>query len=157
MVALLIRLGLGCFISIYVEICGACGVKNDVFGIFLLGARKLGELAQKKKILGLDTSVGWFWPWEFGGTTKSRLKSSRLERDDQGKFRKKSSHPLTLSMKGVGRYQGVGAAEKAMVALGPNRLLGYGGVGGLWIPPQNSYRLSIIRNNLHFKKSKFHV
>ena len=32
-------------------------------------------------------------------------------------------------MKGGRQYQGVGVADKAMVALGPNRLLGYGGVG----------------------------
>ena len=129
MVALLIRLGLGCFISIYVEICGTSGVKE------LLEARNLSELARKKNIPGVDTSVGWFWPWEFGGTTKSRLKSSRSEEDDRGEFRKKSSHPLISSTKGGGQYQGVGAADKAMVALGPKRLLGYGGVGGLRTPP----------------------
>ena len=45
------------------------------------------------------------------------------------------SHPLISSTKGGGQYQGGSAADKAMVALGPNRLLGYGGVGGLRIPP----------------------
>ncbi len=54
-----------------------------------------------------------------------------IEGDKQWEFRKKMSHHLILSTKGGGRYQGVDTADKAMVAFGPNRLLGYGRVSDL--------------------------
>jgi hypothetical protein len=52
-----------------------------------------------------------------------------------GDFQKKMSHHLILSMKGGGRYQGVSAADKAMVVCGPNCLLGSKWVDVLRIPP----------------------
>jgi hypothetical protein len=52
-----------------------------------------------------------------------------------GGFQKKSSHHLISSTKGGGRYQGVGAADKAIVALGPNCLFGSRRVDNLRIPP----------------------
>ncbi len=80
--------GLGRFISIYVDICGACGINSDVSSVFLLEASIQGELSQKRKISGVDASVGCFCPWDFGGTRKSEPKLRRSEGVEQGEFRK---------------------------------------------------------------------
>ncbi len=72
----------------------------------------------------------------FGGGKEIKIKNlvNRME-EGKGSSEKKSSHHLRLSVKGGQRYQGVGAGDKAMVALGPNCLLGYGRVSSLRIPP----------------------
>jgi hypothetical protein len=56
-------------------------------------------------------------------------------RQGAGEIQKKSSYHLILLTKGGGRYQGVGAADKAMVACGPNCLVGLKQVDDLRIPP----------------------
>ena len=71
----------------------------------------------------------------FWGDEEMRTKIASVGRSRARGVQKKSSYPLILLMKGGGRYQGDGAADTAMVAHSPNRLLGYGGVGGLRIPP----------------------
>ncbi len=56
-------------------------------------------------------------------------------RQGMGEILKKLSHHLILLTKGGGRYQGVGAADKAMVARGPNCLVGSKRVNDLPVPP----------------------
>ncbi len=64
-----------------------------------------------------------------------RSTSSFLGVEGQGNFRKKSSHHLISSIKGGGRYQGVSAAGKVMVACSLNCLLESRPVKDLQIPP----------------------
>jgi hypothetical protein len=58
-----------------------------------------------------------------------------LDARGRGKFRKKVIPPSNIVNKGGGRYQGFGAGDKAMVAGGPNCLVGSKRVDDLWIPP----------------------
>ncbi len=59
-----------------------------------------------------------------------RFIGSRVAKESQ----KKISHHLILSMMGGGQYQCVSEVNKAMVACGPNCLLGSRQANGLQIP-----------------------
>jgi hypothetical protein len=64
------------------------------------------------------------------GVIVQLLKSRRA-----GGFQKKMYHHLILLTKLGGQYQGVGAADKVMLACGPNCLLGSRRVKDVQIPP----------------------
>ena len=97
-------------------------------GLFL----KRGSSRRETSPSSADTSRPW------GSSHKDVVRwtmvASPLVRGRDG-FKKISSHHLKSSTEGGGRFQGVGAADAAMVVVVPNRLLWSKRVWSLRIPP----------------------
>ena len=93
---------------------------------------KLGSSMREESSASAGTSKPWGGSHEY--FVRCTMVASSLVRG-RDSFKKSSSHHLKSPIEGGGRFQGVGAADAAMVVVVPNRLLWSKRVWSLRIPP----------------------